>query len=237
MKITREKLSTAAGRLPANRAAFTLIELLVVIAIMAVLAGFILVVVTQIKKKEYTSVAAAEMAQIEQALEDYKNQYGVYPPSNPANPLTNTLYYELSGVFATNISATPMYETLDNASTVPTADFSGAFFNVGGAINCLKAGDTESAKAKNFLPSLKANRIGIVTNFSGGLDNVLITTVRGPDSRYTPVNTPDVNPFRYVYPGTNNPNSYDLWVQLVFSGRTNLVCNWTKAVIINSPLP
>jgi hypothetical protein len=61
--------------------------------------------------------------------------------------------------------------------------------------------------------------------------------VRGPDASYEPVGVQDVNPFRYVYPGVNNPNSYDLWVQLRFGGKTNLVCNWSKTVIINSPLP
>jgi hypothetical protein len=41
-----------------------------------------------------------------------------------------------------------------------------------------------------------------------------------------------------MYPGTNNPKSYDLWVQLVIKpGTTNLICNWTKQIIVNSPLP
>jgi hypothetical protein len=61
--------------------------------------------------------------------------------------------------------------------------------------------------------------------------------VGGPDQSYQPLAAPGINPFRYVYPGTNNPNSYDLWVQLVISGQTNLVCNWSKQVQINTSLP
>ena len=48
---------------------------------------------------------------------------------------------------------------------------------------------------------------------------------------------PDVNPFRYLYPGTNNPSSYDLWVQLKISGKMYLICNWSTTPIVNSPLP
>jgi len=63
--------------------------------------------------------------------------------------------------------------------------------------------------------------------------------VGGPDASYMPLGpgTAGINPFRSVYPGINHPESYDLYVQLVISGKTNLICNWTKQVIINSPLP
>jgi hypothetical protein len=46
-----------------------------------------------------------------------------------------------------------------------------------------------------------------------------------------------VNPFRYVYPGVNNPGGYDLWVQLSIYGKTYLICNWSRVVKQNSPLP
>ena len=65
---------------------------------------------------------------------------------------------------------------------------------------------------------------------------LLITSVGGPDAAYKPLDQQDLNPWRYVYPGTNNPGSYDLWVQLSIAKQTNLICNWTKQVQINSPL-
>ena len=154
---------------------FTLIELLVVIAIMAIIAGFTLVVVHGIKRTEYISVATTEMRQIEEALGDYKAQYGVYPPSNPASPLLNPLFYELTGV--TNVGGgSGSYQTLDNASSVPVSAYTSvSVFDVGGALNCAKSGDdAESSKAKNFLQSLRQNRIGSVS-ISGNTINLLVT--------------------------------------------------------------
>jgi prepilin-type N-terminal cleavage/methylation domain-containing protein len=201
-----------------NRHAFTLIELLVVIAVMALIAAMIFPVTGSIKRRQYLSTASAELEQIKTALDNYKNQYGVYPPANPSNPVLNPLYYELTGV--TNVAAN--YRTLDNAATIAVTTYNNTF-NVGGAINCAKpGGDAEAAKATSFLPSLKPNRIGTT---AAGI-NVLITSMRGPDAAYMPLNVPDVNPFRYAYPGTNNPNAYDLWIDLRISGKTNRICNW-----------
>lgn len=260
MKTTTKKLPIADDRLPierqntatssaafasrkssiGNRAAFTLIELLVVIAVIAIIAAFTLSVTSSIKKQQYLKTARAEMDQIATALENYKAQFGVYPPGNAntyAPPLTNSLlpqlYYELAGV--TNNNGT--YYTLDGASQILATDVQKAF-GVGGFINCAKPGDEESAKAKSFLLGLKANRVYNQLSNNTVLNTaVLITSVRGPDASYQPLGVPDVNPFRYVYPGVNNPNSYDLWIQLVFNGKTNLVCNWSKSVQINSALP
>ena len=86
--------------------AFTLIELLVVISIMGLLAALIFPVAGAVKRQQYLKTASGELAQIETALDNYKAKYGVYPPSNPNNPLVNQLYYELIGT--TNInSGTP----------------------------------------------------------------------------------------------------------------------------------
>ena len=67
---------------------------------------------------------------------------------------------------------------------------------------------------------------------------LLICSVGGPDAIYHPLGVQDLNPWRYnsLNP-TNNPGSYDLWIQLRIGGKTNLICNWTKQVQINSPLP
>ena len=228
----------------ASRAAkgFTLIELLVVIAVITIIAGLTLTVIHGIEKTKNINIARAELEQISSALDNYKNQYGVYPPSNP-QAVTNTLatmvnplYYELVGV--TNNLAKQAYVTLDGASSVSYNSYTAANgFDLGGPINCAKPGsDSENAKARNFLPGLKSTLIG--TNNSGAL-NLLVTSVRGPDATYMPQGpgVQDMNPFRYVYPGTNNPNSYDLWVKLQISGNTYLICNWTKQNIVNSPLP
>jgi prepilin-type N-terminal cleavage/methylation domain-containing protein len=220
--------------------AFTLVELLVVISIIGVLAALIFPVAGAVKRQQYLKTAAAEMGEIETALDNYKAQYGVYPPSNPSlSPLYNTLYYELSGV--THNAAAKTYTTLDNACTITEAAYGNAFTvgasSIGGIINCTKGSAEDGVVAKNFLPSLRANRYGTSMTPSGIMITNLITSVRGPDIGYKPLGVPDVNPFRYVYPGTNSVNSYDLWVQLVINGKTNLICNWNKQVQINNPLP
>ncbi len=140
---------------------FTLIELLVVISIMALIAAFILPVTGAIKRQQYLSTAKSEIDQIASALNSYQSQFGTYPPANPRNPAINPLYYELTGCTNRNdIQRTWAFDTLDSASWVSVNNYSAAF-NVGGVINCNKAGtEVESYKARNFLPSLKANRIG-----------------------------------------------------------------------------
>lgn len=221
--------------------AFTLIELLTVIAVMATLAALTLVVVGSIAKTKYRSVATAELHQIENALEDYKAKYGVYPPSNAnipgtyASPQTNAdfppLYYELSGV-GNNGTA---FTNLEGTAQIKMTDVQTAF-GVGGFINCSKGGGDDAVPARNFLPGLKANRIATVLDNNVWITN-LVTSVNGPDAQYMPLGVANVNPFRYVYPGINNPNSYDLYVEIRISGQTNLICNWSKAVLYNTSLP
>lgn len=225
-----------------NRTAFTLIELLVVIAIMAIIAAFIFPVTGMVKRQQYIHTAQAELNQIELALDNFKAQYGVYPPcnQNPASfyappayaSMLNQLYYELSGV--TNNGT--YFVTLDSASKIPVASVNTAF-GVGGFINCSKGAGEDATSARNFLLGLKANEINQFVTNNGIQTAVLVTSVGGPDAAYQPLNASGINPFRYVYPGTNNPGGYDLWVQLVIKGKTNLICNWTKQVEINSPQP
>jgi prepilin-type N-terminal cleavage/methylation domain-containing protein len=250
MKTIKMNLSrNAPNALSGAAKGFTLIELLVVISIIAVLAGFTLVVINRVERTKNISIAQAELAQIATALDAYKSQYGVYPPSNPKavlidnppipNPIyLSPLYYELIGV--TNDLANKSYDTLDAAVQTPTNTYI-ANFNLSSPLNVARPGnDPENIKARSFLLGLKPNRIGPYTNNSVDSThgvNLRITSVRGPDPAYQPLGVPNLNPFRYLYPGTNNPNSYDLWVQLVISGKTNLICNWTKQVIIGSPLP
>lgn len=215
--------------------AFTLIELLVVIAIMGVLAALILPMVTVVKQHQIIYNAQAEMAKLETALDRYKAAYGFYPPDNPGNPLTNQLYYELEGTTNNGTS----YITLDGSAQIKVVDVPTAFVGVGGFMNCSKpAGGEDVAAAKSFLPDLRPNQIGTDTN-NKVVVTLLISSVGGPNSQYLPLGQQDLNPWRYNSSNpTNNPGSYDLWIQLVFSsGQTNLICNWTKQVQINSPLP
>jgi prepilin-type N-terminal cleavage/methylation domain-containing protein len=216
--------------------AFTLVELLVVIAIIGVLAALILPLAGSVARVKKENTAQAEMQQIETALENYKAKYGAYPPSNPKSPLINQLYYELSGVTNNN----GFYQTLDSFNSVSTGNFSSQF-NVGGIVNCSHGSGEDTVFAKDFLPGLKSTQVVVVTNKFNVNFAYLVTSVGGPDAKYNPAGMAG-NPFRYVNPGTNNPNSYDLWVQLSInttptSPNYYLICNWQQQVLHNSPMP
>jgi type II secretory pathway pseudopilin PulG len=218
--------------------AFTLIELLTVIGIIAVVAALIFPVANTVKRQAFIHNAQAQMSQLQTALERYKSAYGFYPPSNPNDPLTNQLYYELSGTILTNAGGTPSYMTLDHTATIPVSWLSTVFGpGVGGFMNCNKPGGDESAQqARNFLPDLNTNQVHTAL-VNGKPVNLLVTPLGGPDGIYNPLgaaNNPGVNPWRYTYPGTYNPGSYDLWIQLTIAGNSNLICNWTRTVQLNN---
>ncbi|MDE3066823.1 MAG: type II secretion system protein [Verrucomicrobiota bacterium] len=240
---TAEKRRSGAG----NSTGFTLIELLVVISIIAVIAAFLVPVAGAVRRHELIQKTQAEMAQLETALSSYKAAYGFYPPCNPDNPMINPLYYELMGT--TNIVTSPKflkYQSLDDPGVQIIGGGPGTpmffAFHVSGFMNCSKPGAGEDApKARSFLEDLKPDQVA--KGFTNSMIHppgvvLLVASVGGPDPNYRPLGASGVNPWRYVYPGTNNPNSYDLWVQLVFKpGQTNLICNWSRQVQINAPLP
>jgi len=235
-----------------NASAFTLIEMLVVIAVIGILAALIFPVVGAVERRQYINHARAEMAQLEAAIERYKAVYGFYPPSNQitTDPLTHRflisqLYYELTGVTNVAPSGLPLYQSLDNPNlpTLKNTDVQ-SIFGVGGFVNCSQpAGSEDATLARDFLPDLRSAQIvSGITNHPAKKEppvTLLVTSVGGPFANYAPLGTHDANPWRYnsLNP-TNNPGSYDLWVQLVIEvGQTDLICNWTRQVQINNPLP
>jgi type II secretory pathway pseudopilin PulG len=205
----------------------------VVIAIMGILAGLSIPVLSKIKDAQYKKVATSELTVIENALESFKAKYGAYPPGNNlGNPLFPQLYYELSGVTNNGTS----FVTLDGSAQIRIVDVPTAY-GVGGFVNCTKGSGEDAVNAKNFLIGLNTRQINYFMTNNLIQTAMILTSIGGPDAAYKPLGGPGLNPFRYVYPGTNNPNSYDLWVQLVIRGQTNLICNWSGQVLINSPLP
>lgn len=235
---TRQANPQSAIRNPQSIIAFTLIELLIVIAIIAVLAALLMPVANIVVQKSLIQRATSERDALETAINSYHAKFGFYPPSSGwGTPTTNQLYYELSGTTTNSIGFT----ALDNSSTIDANNIMN-FFGVAGFMNCTKGSGDDAVIAQNFLPSLKPGQIGAVTN--GSTTTYVITTAVHSDSFYHPplpgftslAGFP-ANPWRYVYPGTNNPNSYDLWVQIYVGGKTNLICNWFKESKVNYPLP
>jgi hypothetical protein len=80
--------------------------------------------------------------------------------------------------------------------------------------------------AKNYLPEIKNSQYLGVSILAGGL-RVLGTIVDGP-FMYSGAGGAQINPFRYVSSNpTNNPSSFDLWVDVVVGGKTNRISNWS----------
>lgn len=204
------------------RSAFTLIELLVVIAVIGVLAAIIFPAFTAIKKRATIKRIQGEMAFVEKAVDVYKENLGVYPTENKSYPHLNPLYYELVGTKLVGGE----YQPLSGPGNI--ANLNG-FFNAGvtGFINVTKGSDDELKAAKNCLPGLRPAQYLEVTNTVTGI--VLGTREKGP----TPFMLSDaagqsINPFRYLSSSaTNNAGRYDLWVDVLISGKTNRFSNWS----------
>jgi type IV pilus assembly protein PilA len=226
-----------------SKMGFTLIELLVVIAIIVIIAALLTPVFGIVVKKSLIQRAQSERDMLEAAIERYHAKFGYYPPSSalgtsPTNGVLNQLYFELAGT-TTNSTG---FTTLDNSSTISASAMT-SLFNVGGFMNSTKGSGDDAVVAQNFLPALKPAEIGARTNGDGTVTYIIITGVHSdsfyqpPSPGFTSLAGGPANPWRYVYPGINNPSSYDLWVQIYVGGKTNLISNWSTAPKINFPMP
>jgi type II secretory pathway pseudopilin PulG len=223
--------------------------MLVVIAVIALLASLIFPVTKAINKNKILNTAKVEMRQIESRIESYKAKLGYYPPDNPGLPATNQLYFELIGTYLTN--ATPggipfaggVYVTLDGSAYIPpgkSGPFQAAFgqnTTVSGFMNCTRGtGGDEAATAVNFCKDISAAQFATLAFPSF---NVLAGYFGAPMAG--PIMMVDssgkkLNPWRYNSSSpTNNPNSYDLWIDVLIDNKTNRICNWSTHPLVNPP--
>jgi prepilin-type N-terminal cleavage/methylation domain-containing protein len=192
--------------------AFTLIELLVVIAVIAILAGLLFTALPAVNASRMRSVARSELAQITTAIEGFKADYGSYPQDNKLNVAVNPLYYELVGMIVRNTPAPPSYVSLDGSYAISINTVTNTF-KISGLVNSwTSAGATDDhAAIKAYLKELKAAQLG--TNNAA---RILICSADDSPWKYNSSNP------------TNNPGSYDLWIDLVLNGKTNRISNWGR---------
>ncbi len=220
-----------------HASAFTLIELLVVIAIIAILAALIFPAAAAIKRRATLTKVQTEMKQVATAIDFYKEKLAFYPPDNLSPILDpryygmlNQLYYELVG---TELKGNPpTYQALDGTEQILATDVTTGFGpKVSGFVNCTKGagGDEAGAAARNFLKALKPGEQGSVTNRRVRV-KVLACSVPWPaNATFKPTSTPELNPWRYVSSNpTNNPGSYDLWVDVLIGGKNYRIGNWSQ---------
>jgi prepilin-type N-terminal cleavage/methylation domain-containing protein len=204
---------------PRDHEAFSLIELLVVIAIIGLLAGILLGVMPGVMHRKVMSRVETELKQLEAAIEYYKEKQGFYPPDNTNDFTRPPLFYELVGT--RNDGA--LYFPLNGEPSITKAQMA-SLFSSDGFLNS----SAEESDVKNFCPKGRRNQYMAHPTTT----NVMFFAVptKGPGGEF--------NPWRYIvakpnprpndpFP-TNNPNSFDLWAEIVHGGRTHVIGNWKK---------
>ena len=201
---------------------FTLIELLVVIAIIAILAGLLLSGVVAGGAAKYKARLQSQLAEIETSINEYYAKKGSYPPSNPKNVVTPTLYYELVG---TVFDGKDTYLPLDNSAVksaanpgVPVKDAQ-AYFKIEGFQNSGRA----KGESENFYTQLGAKNHSDGPSAPSGIQ-LLSAPIKNDDPA-----DPQHVIWRYnSHSPTNNPGKYDLWVEWIHQGKTEIIGNFKK---------
>jgi prepilin-type N-terminal cleavage/methylation domain-containing protein len=224
------KMASGFGFSRRRWSAFTLIELLVVIAIISLLAAMIIPITGAVNRQKFKARGRAELTQIETAIESYKTKLGHYPPDNPGMPSTNQLYFELLGT--TNSNGT--FWTLDGSASLAQNQFAQTYGpnGVTGFINTSQGASDESRTATRFLFGLKPAQVGQWSATWPARFLVCSIPWDRPGQTWT-LGVPGLNPICYNSSNpTNNPQSYDLWVDVIIGGKTNRICNWSKDPIV-----
>ena len=214
---------------------FTLIELLVVIAIISILAALIMPIGKAVNRTKIRSKTRAELTEIETAIETYKTKVGHYPPDNPDNPRLSPLYFELEGTVLTN----GVFQTLDGFGRIRMSQLPMTYGpKVTGIINSSQPGAGDEARtATKFINELKPNQLCLLQTNVTDRAFILVSSVPWPVTMNFPLSGhPGVNPVCYnSSTPTNNPNTFDLWIDVIIDGRTNRICNWSREPLIVGP--
>jgi prepilin-type N-terminal cleavage/methylation domain-containing protein len=221
MKYENDK--NRAGR----RLGFTLVEMLVVMGIIAVLAAMIFPITAAVNKRRNLNRAKAELSQVEMAIQNYNTKLGHYPPDNPANAIINALYYELLGTqFVNNGTA---YQTMDGSAQINTNAVPG-IFGVSGFVNCSRGTGDEAQPGIKFSQGFTAGQY-VDTGTAPNTYRLLGCAVDGPEAMLDSGNR-KISPYWYNCSSqTNNPNSFDLWLDLSIGSHGYRVSNWSATPV------
>ncbi len=204
--------------------AFTLIELLVVIAIIAILAGLLFSGLGGASKSRNKALITARLAEIQTAIDEYHEKKNMYPPSYNNRVDRPTLYYELVGT--TYDSKSGKYNTLDGQQSLSLGDAKSFFSSPSGSgpgftFEGFANSGLKTGEAENFYRSL-AKKAHTASPDSSGVDIQLLSVPVKQDR--------GVDLFWYYdsRSPTNNPGKYDLWVELIQNGKTEIIGNFSR---------
>jgi len=111
------------------------------------------------------------------------------------------------------------FQTIRAQTTISQSDVK-TWFSRDGFVNA----SADQSEVRSFYPDL---RVGAYKPISATPEvQVLVAPVEGPPLAGIPNN---VNPWRYVSSTpTNNPTSYDLWVDIKVGKQIYRISNWSK---------
>ena len=213
-----------------------MIEMLVVIAIIAIIAGLVLAGAGAIQKSARTKRVQTELATLVTAIENYKTKLGFYPPDNPSDATRPPLFYELTGTSITLTAGTPTaYTSGVTGETLTPAQLTNTVYPTvmpnAPIIGFANASDG-STPVQNFLTGMSINGMTGKLVTAGVTNTFLGVQVKGPLSINT-VDQKQLTPWSYVaktstHSPTNNPGTFDLWVDITLGGKNYRVSNWSK---------
>lgn len=140
-----------------QRYAFTLVELLVVIAILGMLAALITAATGGARKAARVGRIKMEMAQIDMAIENYKNAHGEYPPELYSNDTALVRHVK---------KRWPRFQFSSNVTATQAIHFRQAIDNVYNSSNLYASNGYTSNFSNN-----SATTLGSLTLWLGGFPN------------------------------------------------------------------
>lgn len=209
----------------ALRTGFTLIELLVVIAIIGLLAALIVGGASLANTHKAKARVTTERDALVTAIERYKKAKGFYPPDYPTDPtcVQTSLFYELTGTTFNSTAGT--FQSLVTGEILNTNQI-GTLFGNSGFIN---SSSDSSSPAQNFYTGIKNQQHLLVVGSGNNNYSVLGVPISGPiNLNAAPGTIGTINPWHYNYSHpTNNHDSFDLWMDVKYGGKTNRISNWS----------
>jgi prepilin-type N-terminal cleavage/methylation domain-containing protein len=200
--------------------AMSALELLVVMVIIGVIAAIGVGLAGLASRMSKEQRVRSELSQLSAAIESYKAHYGFYPPDNPLNPVTNQLYYELTGTLFTGNAFRPS----SGEDEISQGELDHIFH-----VRTIANSSRDAKELKRFV-QLNAKQHQVV--YTNPTVEILVTPVDWPTNRpQFPAPMPQVvgwvNPWRYVSTKpTNNPRSFDLWAEIVIGKERKVIGNW-----------